>query len=97
MSWIRDREKRIKHLNRWYDMIRTKEWVWNDETKTYDKLITCHICKQTFEISLTSSQLAQLGTKNVQDSRPEIHIDDRELLISGICGQCFDSMMKDGE
>jgi hypothetical protein len=31
-------------------------------------------------------------TKNIQDIFPELSAADRELMLSGICGECFDKM-----
>ena len=28
----------------------------------------------------------------IQDAMPYLSADDREILISGICGECFDNM-----
>lgn len=33
----------------------------------------------------------------IQDVAPELSVDDRELLISGICGECFDKMFGEEE
>jgi hypothetical protein len=30
--------------------------------------------------------------KLIQDAMPTLSVDDREFLISGICGKCFDEM-----
>lgn len=31
-------------------------------------------------------------TKNIQDIFPELSAADRELMLSGLCGDCFDKM-----
>lgn len=28
----------------------------------------------------------------IQNALPELSVDDRELLMSGICGECFDKL-----
>ena len=34
----------------------------------------------------------------IQDCMPYLAMDERELLMSGICGECFDGMfLEDGE
>ena len=32
------------------------------------------------------------GLKNIQKAMPDLSDDERELLISGICGACFDKL-----
>lgn len=31
----------------------------------------------------------------IQDAFPDLGDDERELLISGVCGKCFDSMFEE--
>jgi len=33
----------------------------------------------------------------IQDAFPELSAGDRELMISGICGECYDKMFKEEE
>jgi hypothetical protein len=33
----------------------------------------------------------------IQRAMPDVSEDERELLISGVCGQCFDELFKEAE
>jgi hypothetical protein len=33
----------------------------------------------------------------IQDAMPYLSADEREILISGVCGRCFDEMFGEGE
>jgi len=58
---------------------------------------TCVSCGKTFKIIMTNTQLTELlaGDKKVQDIFPTFTPAERELLISGICGECFDKMFSE--
>ena len=55
--------------------------------------IQCKKCKTKFPFLLNSTKIKawQAGEK-IQDVFPELTVDDRELLISGVCDRCFDEM-----
>ncbi len=55
--------------------------------------ITCNLCDDTKELIIYEEdyQRFQAGTK-VQLAFPYLSADDRELLISGTCGECFDKL-----
>lgn len=55
--------------------------------------IQCSKCRNEFLFELDSNKLRrwQAGEK-IQNLFPELVADIRELLISGICGKCFDEM-----
>lgn len=64
------------------------------QTDTLTKFaIQCSKCNKIFQFELDSSKLKrwQHGEK-IQNLFPELSADDRELLISGVCGECFDKM-----
>lgn len=54
---------------------------------------TCNVCNTDHTITLKSGQYDdwKSGTP-IQVAMPTVSPDDRELLISGICGICFDNM-----
>lgn len=58
--------------------------------KTIKLEIKCILCHklQVIEVSETGYTLWKLG-KPIQYSLPELYVDERELLISGICSNCF--------
>ena len=58
--------------------------------------VTCLKCNVNHTIVLDKERYIkwQTGT-HIQTVFPEIDVDTRELLISGICGSCFDLLYKD--
>ncbi len=63
----------------------------DETTATVD--VTCKECNVNYTIVLPKEPYIkwQTGT-SIQKVFPEIDLDTRELLISGICGQCFDKL-----
>ena len=59
---------------------------------------TCRQCKVSVELFVNITDMAdwKLG-KYIQDAMPYLSADERELLISGTCGACFDKMFGDPE
>ena len=56
----------------------------------------CSRCKQPQTIYVYKEDWdAWLGGKVIQEAFPYLSADERELLISGICGTCFDNMFKE--
>lgn len=59
---------------------------------------TCSVCGVTHEIEVRAEDFRRWKrTDNIQDVFPYLSADDRELLISGICGSCFDDMFGEEE
>ena len=58
----------------------------------------CRKCgdRHTMLVCITDYADWQMG-KYIQDAMPYLSADERELLISGICGPCFDKMFGDSE
>lgn len=52
---------------------------------------TCLICKKKMQINVPAAGYIkwQQGSL-IQNAMPELSVSDREILISGICGSCFD-------
>jgi hypothetical protein len=53
-----------------------------------------------YKIKFTEEQYQRFtqwkaGKINIQDALPDFSADERELLLSSICGTCFDKMFKD--
>ena len=44
---------------------------------------------------LTAHYDAWINGQVIQAALPEVSVDDRELLISGTCGPCFDKLFAD--
>ena len=57
----------------------------------------CNICRKEIEIKMTDEEFnAYLsGQGHIQDILPRLSEDERELLISGICGPCFDNLFRE--
>lgn len=66
----------------------------NNELVSFD--IKCKMCGVSHKISVFKKDFEEwnMGTdKIVQDVFPYLTINQRELLISGVCGRCFDKMI----
>ena len=59
---------------------------------------TCRLCRSEGTISCTEQEFESWknGT-HIQTAMPKLSVDQRELLISGICGKCFDEMFIGGK
>jgi hypothetical protein len=66
------------------------------EWKNGSVTATCRECKRTVSVKMTQDAYrAWRGGILIQRALPEVSKDDRELLISGICGQCFTRMFQE--
>jgi hypothetical protein len=60
--------------------------------------IICSDCGEQHEVEVNESDFNDWqGGKLIQVAMPYLSADDRELLISGTCGTCFDKMFGDDE
>jgi len=60
--------------------------------------VTCGICKTTHKLTVPIEGFIKWRSGVlIQQALPELSADDRELLISGVCGGCFDDMFKEEE
>ena len=70
--------------------------IHNRRNEKVDKMITvvkCWNCENSHEITTTEAAWkAWKSGELIQDAMPELSAGDRELLISGTCGECFDEM-----
>ena len=56
-------------------------------------LAACDACKANFKFSIPESEwLAWKSGQTIQAAIPSLPEDDREVLISGTCGKCFDEL-----
>lgn len=61
-------------------------------------IVTCTACDKPVNVPATPEQLAAWkGGVLIQRAMPNLTKDQREILISGICGPCFDAMFADEE
>jgi hypothetical protein len=62
------------------------------------KTKTCIVCKKVHKINVTTEQLHDWDSgTTIQDAMPNLSSSDRELLISGICGRCYDEILREEE
>lgn len=56
--------------------------------------VTCKICKKNYHVKCKKKDYSRWkkGEGFIQDLMSYLSVDDRELLISGNCGECFDKM-----
>ena len=57
----------------------------------------CKTCGQVIEMEVNEKDLVMYcaGVKKVQDAFPYLKPAEREMFVSGICGDCFDAMFAD--
>ena len=61
-------------------------------------VVNCIQCHQPQHIEARTADLdAWIGGELIQVAMPYLTADEREILISGVCGTCFDNMFGDGE
>lgn len=54
---------------------------------------TCRFCGKEITIQADEEKFARLDSgAHVQDMFPDLNPNYRELMISGICGECFDEL-----
>ncbi|UKM63098.1 hypothetical protein [Weizmannia phage Youna2] len=55
--------------------------------------VTCRCCKKVYELNVTEEQIIRYREGAfAQHAFSHLSPNERELLISGICGKCFDEM-----
>lgn len=61
--------------------------------------VECIACrtKHTILVPTAGYRLWMNRQKRIQDAMPGLSADERELLMSGICGRCFDKIFDDCE
>ena len=58
----------------------------------------CICCNANRVVEMDSEAYTRwMQGEHIQDVAPELSEDDRELLISGVCGPCFDEMFAEEE
>lgn len=54
---------------------------------------SCRLCKKEYKMQVKAKDIdAYRNGAHVQNAFPYLAADERELLISGICGKCFDGI-----
>jgi hypothetical protein len=59
-------------------------------------IVTCKKCGEEVEIPANWDEVNAWATGNqlIQHALPKLTVAEREILISGICGVCFDKMFR---
>jgi hypothetical protein len=66
------------------------------KTLTFQK--TCSVCKAVNVFTLNEKAYKRwVNGESIQTCFPELSLNAREFLISGICGPCFDELFADTE
>jgi len=60
--------------------------------------VECQDCKTEYHFKATDNQIKKLqqGVR-IQDALPHVSANIREIVISGICGKCFDKLFQSFE
>ena len=59
---------------------------------------TCRSCSESISLMVNGQDVVDWkGGKYIQDAMPYLSAAERELLISGTCGTCFDKMFGGSE
>lgn len=62
----------------------------------FETEVTCNMCKTTKVIVVPKDGYKRwISGECIQNAMPSVKAEDRELLISGICGKCFDSLFEE--
>ena len=72
--------------------------VVHDKGEGLEVTVNCRICKKDhkFDVSREEWHFFQKGV-HVQHAMPKLSRDNAELLISQICGTCFDNLFKEDD
>ena len=59
----------------------------------------CRECEQDIEVPITQEQYHDWEKKGtlIQHEFPSLNADQREIMLSGTCGPCFDAMFSDDD
>ena len=59
----------------------------------------CSTCKKSYAMNVDAQDYFNWRNKgqHIQHAFPYLNSDQRELLISGICGTCFDNIFKEDD
>lgn len=69
----------------------------NEELRQLKLYVVCPMCKKESIVLLTYTQYHEYvkfvkGDLHIQHALPELSADDRELLMTGICKECYDAI-----
>ena len=71
----------------------------NKEIEKKELEVRCKLCNSLKKVVCESTDYKdwKKGKGLIQDVMSYLSADERELLISGICGDCFDSLREENE
>lgn len=56
----------------------------------------CSLCHSSHKFLINEKDLVRFHNgEHIQDVMPYLTADERELMISGICGKCFDEVFSE--
>lgn len=60
---------------------------------------TCSVCRKQHSVKVVERDLQKYesGKGNIQQCFPYLNPDEREILISGVNGECWDKLFGSGE
>lgn len=61
---------------------------------------TCVTCQKVVDVTVPTADFEaheRIPHTFIQDAYPSLTPDEREIIISSMCGSCFDSLFSDGE
>lgn len=63
-------------------------------TPTIMKEVVCRVCGTKHNVIVPAAGYLKWakGQAKIQEALPSLTEDERELLVSGICGKCFDKL-----
>lgn len=68
-----------------------RPWVRRVDGKSI--MVTCRDCKKDYTLPATDEQIIRYNNgAYVQTAFRHLNADQRELIVSGTCGECFDKM-----
>lgn len=80
-----------------------KIYIMANETETsllFTVEETCVVCLENVKFGVTEKEAEELilrengeSSKSIQDIIPRVSADEREILVSKICGKCFDKLL----
>jgi uncharacterized protein YbaR (Trm112 family) len=78
-------------------MIMPSKIDFNEVLRQLKLYVVCPMCKKESIVLLTYKQYHEYvkfvkGDLHIQDALPEMSADDRELLLTGICKECYDAI-----
>jgi hypothetical protein len=73
-----------------------KPWIIQEPTKDCPVVVAqCRDCSKGYEFSVSPEKYnAWIRGTNIQFAMPHLDRGQRELLISGMCSDCFDNLFR---